>query len=125
MGAIDKISMMHMAVNDVDKAKEFYTEKLGFKATSDSKDFVPGNDRWVSIVPPGGGTSINLTNAFENMKPGSMKLYLSTADIEAAYKELKARGVKPTDEITHAAWGTSFGFDDLDGNHWRVVESKY
>jgi uncharacterized glyoxalase superfamily protein PhnB len=55
---------------------------------------------------PGGGTSINLTNVFENMKPGSMKLYLSTPDIEAAYKELKAKGVKPTAEITHAGWGT-------------------
>ncbi len=125
MGAIDKISMMHMAVSDVDKAKAFYTEKLGFKATSDSKDFAPGKDRWVSIVPPGGGTSINLTNVFENMKPGSMKLYLSTSDIQAAYKELKAKGVQPTDEITQASWGTSFGFDDPDGNHWRVVESKY
>ena len=53
MGTIDKISMMHVAVRDVDKAKEFYTEKLGFKAVSDSRDFIPGDDRWVSIVPPG------------------------------------------------------------------------
>ena len=125
MGTIDKISMMHVAVRDVDKAKEFYTEKLGFKAVNDSRDFRPGDDRWVSIVPPGGGTSINLTNVFENMTPGSMKLYLSTPDIQAAFKDLQARGVTPTDEITPAAWGTSFGFDDPDGNHWRVVESKY
>jgi len=73
---------------------------------------------------PGGGTSINLTNVFENMKPGGMKLYLSTPDIEAAYKELKAKGVKPTAEITRAGWGTSFSFNDPDGNQWLVVESK-
>ena len=125
MATIDKLSMMHMAVTDMEKAKEFYTDKLGFTTASDSKDFMPGSDRWISIVPLGGGTSINLMNVFENMKPGSMKLYLSSSDIEAAYQELKAKGVKPTDEITHESWGTSFVFDDPDGNHWRVVESKY
>jgi catechol 2,3-dioxygenase-like lactoylglutathione lyase family enzyme len=75
MATIDKLSMMHMAVTDMEKAKEFYTDKLGFTTASDSKDFMPGSDRWISIVPLGGGTS--------------------------------------------------FGFDDPDGNHWRVVESKY
>ena len=124
MNAIDKLMMFHMAVSDVEKSRQFYTQKLGFTTTSDSRDFNPGTDRWVSIRPPGGGATINLTNVFENMKPGSLKLYLSTPDIQAAYKELMARGVTPSDQITQAAWGTSFGFDDPDGNHWRVVETK-
>ena len=38
---------------------------------------------------PGGGTSINLTTEHENMKPGTLKLYLSTPEIEAAYNQLK------------------------------------
>lgn len=67
---------------------------------------------------------MNLTNVFENMKPGSLKLYLSTPDIEEAYKELMAKGVKPTREITHESWGTSFGFNDPEGNQWLIVESK-
>jgi uncharacterized glyoxalase superfamily protein PhnB len=132
MKTIDKLMMFHMAVNHMDEVKAFYTEKLGFKVTNDfaydqamaAQAGLPVGSRWISMELPGGGTSINLTNVFENMKPGSMKLYLSTPDIEAAYKELKARGVQPTAEITRAGWGTSFSFNDPDGNQWLVVESK-
>jgi catechol 2,3-dioxygenase-like lactoylglutathione lyase family enzyme len=125
METIDKLSMLQMAVTDVDKAKAFYTDTLGFKATSDSKDFRPGTDRWVSIVPPGGGATITLTNVFENMKPGTMKLYLSTPDVEAAYKELNAKGVKANNKITDDSWGKWFDLNDPDGNRWLIVQSKY
>ena len=132
MKTIDTLMMFHMAVSKIDEVKEFYTEKLGFKVKNDftyneaqaAQAGVAAGSRWISMELPGGGTSINLTNVFENMKPGSMKLYLSTPDIEAAYKELIDKGVRPTDEITRAGWGTSFGFSDPDGNQWRVVESK-
>jgi uncharacterized glyoxalase superfamily protein PhnB len=132
MTTIDKLMMFHMAVSKIDEVKEFYTEKLGFKVMNDvtydqgqaAQAGVAAGSRWISMELPGGGTSINLTNVFENMKPGGMKLYLSTADIEAAYTELKAKGVKPTAEITRAGWGTSFSFTDPDGNQWLVVESK-
>jgi uncharacterized glyoxalase superfamily protein PhnB len=73
---------------------------------------------------PRGGTSIHLTDVNENMKPGSMNLILSTPDIEAAYQELKEKGVRFTDAIIRAGWGASFGFTDPDGDQWRVVESK-
>ena len=72
---------------------------------------------------PGGGASLNLTTVHENMKPGTMKLYLSTPDIEAAYKELKAKGVEPTSEITDDGWGKWFGMSDPDGNKWLIVQS--
>ncbi len=131
MSAIDKLMMFSMAVNKMDELKSFYADKLGFKVTSDfaydqaqaAKAGLPAGSRWISVELPG-GTTINLTNVFENMKPGSLKLYLSAPDIEAAYKELKAKGVKPTAEITRAGWGTSFSFNDPDGNLWLVVESK-
>lgn len=58
------------------------------------------------------------------MRPGSLNLYLSTPDIEAANRELKAKGVRLAHEITHAGWGTSFDFADPDGNQWIVVQSK-
>jgi predicted enzyme related to lactoylglutathione lyase len=132
MNTIDKLIMFHMAVKDMDKLKAFYTEKLGFKVTSDfaydkvqaAQAGLPAGSRWISMEFPGGGTSMNLTNVYENMQPGSMKLYLSTPDIEAAYKELKLKGVKPMHEITRAGWGTSFDFRDPDGNQWLVVQAK-
>jgi len=132
MNAIDKLMMLHMAVSKMDEVKAFYTEKLGFTVTGDfaydeahaAQAGAPAGSRWISMSLPGGGTSINLTNLFENMKPGGMKLYLSAPDIEAAYNQLKARGVRPTAEIARAGWGTSFSFSDPDGNQWVVVESK-
>jgi len=132
MKTIDKLLMLHMAVKNMDQVKKFYTDKLGFTVTSDfaydqaqaAKVGLPAGSRWISMALPGGGTSINLTNVYENMKPGGMKLYLSSPDIERAYEELTSKGVKPTAEITRAGWGTSFSFNDPDGNQWLVVEAK-
>jgi uncharacterized glyoxalase superfamily protein PhnB len=134
MKTIDRLSMFHMAVNNMDKVKEFYLDKLGFEVKSDftydkdiaAKAGVPTGSRWISIALPG-GTTINLTNVHENMKPGSMKLYLATSDIEKVFKELTAKGVKPANEITDAHWDQPvrwFDFNDPDGNHWFVVQSK-
>jgi predicted enzyme related to lactoylglutathione lyase len=118
---VDKIMMFHMAVADMAKAKEFYADKLGFKVT---KDFGQGNQHWVSLDAPGGGTSLNLTTAYENLKPGTMKLYFSTADVEKAYEELKAKGVKPTSEIIDPEWGDKlFSIEDPDGSQVYIVQA--
>jgi uncharacterized glyoxalase superfamily protein PhnB len=50
-------------------------------------------------------------------------MYLSTPDVEAAYKELKAKGVKPNNEIKDDSWGKSFSVNDPDGNFWFIVQS--
>ncbi len=120
METINKIIMFHMAVNDMDKSKEFYSNKLGFKVVA---DYGQDDKRWVSLVLPGGGPTINLTTFHENLKPGTMKMYLSTSNIEEAYKELKLVGIKPTSKIIKQSWGTSFSFADPDGNIWLVVQS--
>jgi uncharacterized glyoxalase superfamily protein PhnB len=75
------------------------------------------------LVLPAGGTSINLTTFFENLKPGTMKLYFSTPDIEAAYEELAARGVEMSSEISDDPWGKWFGVEDPDGNNLLIVQS--
>jgi catechol 2,3-dioxygenase-like lactoylglutathione lyase family enzyme len=49
MKTIDKITMIHLLVRDMDKAKSFYTDKSGFKAT---KDYEYGGNRWIVVVPP-------------------------------------------------------------------------
>src|SRR5947199_8540442 len=89
--AVEKILMFHMAVTDMAKAKEFYADKLGFKVTTDPG---PGDQHWVSLDAPGGGASLNLTTMHENMKPGTMKLYLSTPDIEPARSAVVKRGLE-------------------------------
>ena len=121
MITIDKFVAFHMAVTDMAKAKEFYVDKLGFKLT---KDYRKDDDDhwWVQLDLPGGGPSLNLTTFPENMKPGTMKFYALTPDIEATYKELQAKGVKPTSEIKDDSWGRWFSFDDLEGNHWRIMQ---
>jgi len=117
---VGKILMLHMAVSDMAKAKAFYSDQLGFRVT---RDYGQGDQHWVSLDAPEGGASLNLTTMHENMKPGTMKLYLSTPDIEATYKELKTKGVEPTSEITKDGWGTWFGVSDPDGNRWLIVQS--
>ena len=122
--AVEKILMFHIAVTDMAKAKEFYVEKLGFKVTS---DYGQGDQHWVSLDAPGGGASLNLTTMHENMKPGTMKLYVSTPAIDATYQELKAKGVTVT-EVKDDLYGPGsgvkwFGVSDPDGNKWLIVQS--
>ena len=120
MKTIEKFVAFHMVVTDMVKAKEFYVDKLGFNVT---KDYREDDHRWwVSLELPEGGPSLNLTTLPENMKPGTMKFYASTLDIEATYKELKAKGIKLTSEIKDDSWGRWFGLNDPDGNHWNIVQ---
>jgi len=110
--------MFHVAVNEMDKMKEFYEGTLGCKATIDK---AYGDQRWVSIELPGGGTSINLTTVHENMKPGTLKLYLSSPDVGAAYAELTSKGVKPTKELAND-WGKWNGVKDETGKWFEVSD---
>ncbi len=122
--ADEKILMLSMAVTEMVKAKAFYAEKLGWSVTT---DYGQGDHHWVSLELPGGGASLTLTTMHENMRPGTMKLYLATSDIEAAYNEFKAKSVK-VNEVKDDLYGPGSGvkwFDlrDPDGNQWLVVQS--
>lgn len=126
--AVDKIVMISLPVSDQERAKSFYTDKLGFKITA---DYIMGNaeageragNRWITLAPPGGGASITLTTWFEDLPPGVMKMSFSTSDVEKTYRELKAKGVKPNNEISDAPWGKWFSIDDPDGNNWLIVQT--
>ncbi len=117
---IDKVTMVHMAVTDMDKTKEFYVGRLGLEATG---DYAQSGGRWVPLALPGGGASVILTTYLENMKPGTLKLYFSTPDVEATYEELKARGVEPTSEIAEDQYGKRFSVRDPDGNSLVITQS--
>ena len=122
--ANEKLLMVMMAVTDMAKAKAFYAEQLGFQVTT---DFGQGDQHWVTLEPPGGGPTLTLATMHGNMKPGTMRLYLSTSDIEAAHNELKAKGVKVND-VKDDLYGPGsavkwFDLRDPDGNVWQVAQS--
>ena len=122
--ANEKILMVMMAVTDMAKAKAFYAEQLGFQVTT---DYGKGDQHWVTLEPAGGGASLTLSTMHGNMRPGTMRLYLATSNIEAAYNDLKAKGVK-VNEVKDDLYGPGSGvkwFDlrDPDGNLWQMVQS--
>ncbi len=122
--ADEKIMMVMMAVTDMAKAKAFYAEQLGFQVTI---DYGQGDQHWVTLQPPGGGPSLTLSTLHGNMRPGTMRLYLSTSEIEAMHDALKTKGVKVND-VKDDLYGPGSGvkwFDlrDPDGNLWQVAQS--
>ena len=122
MNIDNKVTMFQMAVVDMEKSKKFYTEKLDFEV---SKDITRRGKRGVFLVPYEDGPSIILTTSNEKTKPGTMIIYLSTPNIEKTYNEMKERGIKLTSDIIADSEGTSFSFDDPDGNIWIVVLCGY
>ncbi len=118
MQTIKKLLMLAVAVNDMPKAKEFYSEKLGLKVTQDYRQ--DDEHWWVALSLPEGGVTITLTTFYGNVKPGTMTIWLGTSDIISAHKELGKRGVdvsKIGDDLhgpgSAVKW---FNFKDPDGN---------
>jgi predicted enzyme related to lactoylglutathione lyase len=115
-----KLELVAVPVSDVDRAKTFYTEQLGFNADHDHQ--VNDQLRFVQLTPPGSACSIALGSGISEMPPGSIKgLQLVVADIEAAQQQLRERGVE-TGEIQDFPWGRFIFFNDPDGNAWAVQQ---
>ncbi len=123
MEIVDKLTLFHLVVRDMDKAKAFYTDVLGFKATKDSM-WGDGN-RGVYVVPPGGGTFLVLDFIKGDDKPKNpQNMILSTMDVEAAYEKIKSKGVKPSSEIMpYPPGGRFFSINDPDGNILNILQS--
>ena len=105
-----KFEIVVIPVSDIDRAKEFYGEKLGWRLDADydnGKDF-----RVIQFTPPGSGCSIIFGKTVTAAAPGSAQgLYLIVSDIEAARKELLGRGIKIS-EVFHDAGGVYDGTDE-------------
>lgn len=115
-----KLELVGVPVSDVDKAKEFYTEKIGFIADHDHT--VSDDLRFVQLTPPGSACSIAIGIGLDDMPVGSQKsLQLVVPDIEAAHAELTHRGVEVT-EVQDFPWGRFVFFSDPDGNAWSVQQ---
>ena len=115
-----KIELLAVPVTDVDRAKAFYVDQLGFHADHD----VTVNDavRFVQLTPPGSACSIAIGEGITDMAPGSQKdIQVVVADAEAAHAELIAKGVAASD-IDDQPWGRFVYFSDPDGNAWSLQE---
>ena len=116
-----KIELIALPVSNVDKALDFYVNKVGFHLDHDHQ--VNENLRFIQLTPPGSACSITIGNGIAtDMKPGSVKgLQMVVVDAQAAYDELKARGVEATEPET-MPWGTFVFFNDPDGNKWALQQ---
>lgn len=118
-----KLELVPVPVSDVDRAKAFYVEKLGFHA---DLDIQPGNGmRVVQLTPPGSACSIVIGTGLgeiSEMRPGSVKaLHLVVEDIHKAREALAGRGVA-VGEIDDLGGVLYVSFSDPDGNSWLLQE---
>jgi catechol 2,3-dioxygenase-like lactoylglutathione lyase family enzyme len=127
-----KLEVVVVPVSDVDRAKAFYVDQVGFPVDVDSQ---PNEQfRVVQMTPHGSGCSVTIGTGLGDMAPGSLQgLQLSVGDIEAAHAELAGRGV-PVSTIQHhdgigfvdgpgGGWNSFFFFSDPEGIGWAVQQS--
>ena len=115
-----KLELVPVPVTDVDRAKAFYVEQVGFPADHDHQ--VHEALRFVQLTPIGSGCSIVLGTGVTKMTPGSQQgLQLVVSDIQAARSELAERGVDVS-EVQQLPGGSFFFFSDPDGNGWSVQD---
>jgi catechol 2,3-dioxygenase-like lactoylglutathione lyase family enzyme len=119
-----RLEVVVVPVSDVDRAKAFYTEQLGFNV---DHDHAFSEKRVVQLTPPGSACSIVIGSGFSEMEPGSVNgLQLVVTDIDAARAELTGRGLD-AGEIQELGRPGRPGFKfvfftDPDGNGWAVQE---
>jgi catechol 2,3-dioxygenase-like lactoylglutathione lyase family enzyme len=115
-----KIELITLPVSDVDRAKAFYVDQVGFNADHDHT--VNPELRFVQLTPPGSACSIAFGNGLTDAEPGSEKgVMMVVDDIETAHAELSGRGVGVSD-IDDQAWGRFVYFQDPDGNAWAIQQ---
>ena len=118
-----KLELVPIPVSDIDRAKAFYVERVGFHADHDVQ---PGNDmRVVQLTPPGSACSIVIGTGLDEisaMRPGTIKaLHLVVADINKAREELAGRGVD-VGKVDDLGGIKYVSFSDPDGNSWLLQE---
>jgi catechol 2,3-dioxygenase-like lactoylglutathione lyase family enzyme len=115
-----KLELVAVPVSDVDRAKAFYTDKVGFHADHDHT--VSDELRFVQLTPPGSACSIAMGKGLVDTPPGSVAgLTLVVPDVQAARAQLLERGVEVS-EVQTFGWGSFVFFSDPDGNRWAVQQ---
>jgi predicted enzyme related to lactoylglutathione lyase len=115
-----KLELVFVPVTDVDRAKSFYVDQIGFRADVDQQ--VNEALRFVQLTPPGSACSIAIGAGLVGMQPGSLRgLQIVVADVDAARQQLIDRGVRASD-IDVQPWGSFVTFSDPDGNTWSLQQ---
>jgi catechol 2,3-dioxygenase-like lactoylglutathione lyase family enzyme len=115
-----KLELVAVPVSDVDRAKAFYTEKVGFNADHDHR--VSDELRFVQLTPRGSACSIAIGTGIVDSVPGSARgLQLVVSGIDEARAELAGRGVEVS-EVVRGPGGSFVYFNDPDGNGWSVQD---
>jgi catechol 2,3-dioxygenase-like lactoylglutathione lyase family enzyme len=131
-----KLELVLIPVSDVECAKAFYTEKVGFTLDVDTR---PSDElRVVQMTPPGSACSITVGEGLGLAEPGSVRgTHLVVTDVATAREELAARGVEvsevrhfdpaaggwqPGPDPAHADYASFADFRDPDGNSWVLQE---
>ena len=115
-----KLELIAVPVSDVDRAKAFYVDQVGFNADHDH--IVSDEIRFVQLTPPGSACSIALGKGISTAAPGSAQgLQVVVPDVQAAHAELLSRSVEVSD-VQEFPWGSFVFFSDPDGNGWAVQQ---
>ena len=116
-----KIELIHVPVSDVDRAIEFYVDKVGFNLDHDQR--VSEDLRFVQLTPPGSACSIAFGEGLgATLAPGSLDvIQVVIDDADAALAQLRENGVE-AEGVDEQAWGRFVTFRDPDGNRWTLQQ---
>jgi catechol 2,3-dioxygenase-like lactoylglutathione lyase family enzyme len=115
-----KIELIFIPTTDVDRAKAFYADQVGFHVDHDHR--VNEQLRFVQLTPPGSACSIAFGEGITKMAPGSQQgIQVVVPDAAAARQHLLDHGVAASD-VDAQAWGSFVTFQDPDGNGWVLQE---
>jgi catechol 2,3-dioxygenase-like lactoylglutathione lyase family enzyme len=116
-----KLELVPVPVSDVDRAKAFYADQVGFDVDLDHR--LGDHVRFVQLTPPGSVCSIVIGTGITDAPPGSVQgTLLVVSDIDAARAELSARGVEIS-QVQDMEWGARHAyFNDPDGNGWQLQQ---
>ncbi len=119
-----KLEVVMLPVSDIDRAKAFYVDQVGFHLDHDVQP--GGGVRVVQLTPPGSGCSVVIGSGMSDlaaMTPGSIKgLHLVVRDVSAVRQVLAGRGVAMGDVVEYPGGIKYAGFSDPDGNSWMLQE---
>ncbi len=121
---ISHVKHVSIPVKDQDRALKFYTDKLGFKVTTDV-DFGQ-SQRWIVLDAPEGQTQVVLftMEGHEDRIGDFQNIVFASKDVNKSYAELKAKGVEFTTPPTEEDWGTYVMFQDSEGNTFVLSTSR-